>query len=504
MRFAALAWVAVAFIGTTTPASAGKGDDTLNVAFAAEPSTMDAYKESTREGLILSRLLYDCLIYKNPKTGKFEPELASSFNVENDSTIFLQIRDDVRFHDGSRMTADDVVYTLNLVSSKEYKPRYHISVDWIERVEKVGDNGVRIHSKRPSPLALEMLAGNLPIYPKAYYTSVGSGGMGIKPIGTGPYRLVEMTPGTRFVLERFDGYYAQSPKGQPAIKRIVARVLPEANTQYAELMNGQLDWIWRIPPNDVRNLARNPKLQVQSVQILRYAYIEINPKFDDGKSPLADVRVRRALNYAINRAAIAKAFVGGASRVINAACSPDQFGCTDDVAKYPFDPAKAKQLLAEAGYPNGFSTTIMVTGIPSQQAEAIAANLASVGVTVKLDSQQYASAASAWRAGQVPLLMGNWGSWGVADVGLSVSHFFSGTADDITKDPKVIEPLQQADTSMDRTLRAAKYAEALQRVADQAYWIPLWTYSVNTASNVDLDFTLDHDEYARFFNAKWK
>lgn len=432
---------------------AGKTDDTFNVAFSVEPTTMDTYKETTREGNILARLVYDCLIEKDMATGEFKPAIASAFRVIDDMTIDFDLRTDVKFHDGTAMTADDVVYTLNLVSSKEYGARYQIAVDWIDNVEKTGEHSVRIKMKRPYPLALEMLAGNLPIYPKAYYEKVGPSGMATKPVGAGPYKLVDVTPGARYVFEKFDDYYSGSPKGMPAIKRIIVRVLPETNTQYAELMNGGLDWVWKVSPDDAKKLASRPDLQVESTEILRFSFIEVNPNFDNKNSPFANVKVRQALNYAINRPGIIKAFVGGAAKVAYAPCSHLQFGCTYDVPHYDYDPAKAKALLTEAGYPNGFSTELTVASTPKEQAEVIAANLAAVGVNVKLNFQQYAPALTAWREGKVPLLMGNWGSYGVADSGLSVSQYFTGTADDLVKDQNVIDLLKAADTSMDRIFR---------------------------------------------------
>jgi peptide/nickel transport system substrate-binding protein len=501
------ALMAAILFGVSTaavPALAGKADDTLNAAFSAEVTTLDPYKESGREGLVLARLIYDALLYKDMKTGEFKPELAESYNVVDDKTIDFKLRQNVKFHNGQSMTADDVVYTLNLVSSKEYNARYQIAVEWIDRAEKLGEFEVRLHMKKPNPLALEMLAGNLPIYPKAYYESVGSQGMSVKPIGAGPYKLVEMTPGTRYVLERFEDYYAGSPKGRAKIKRMVVRVLPEANTQYAELINGQLDWIWRVPPDDARNLSRQSRVAISNAQIMRFAYISINPNFQDGKSPLADVRVRRAINMAVDKTGIVKALVGGASQPIASACNPIQFGCDTDMTSYPFDTAKAKTLLAEAGYPDGIKLDLIFTSLPRIQAEAIAANLGKAGIQVTLNEQQYAPAISAWREGRAPLMLTNWGSYGVGDVGLSVGQFFSGTGDDLAKDKDVMPLLQSANTSMDREKRKEDYSKALKIIADKAYWVPLWTYNVNTAHSKDLDVTLNADEFVEFYRAQWK
>jgi peptide/nickel transport system substrate-binding protein len=487
-----------------SPTMAGKSDDTLNVAFKSEITTLDYYKITEREGYTIGRLIFDGLVYKDNATGRFEPLLAESYKIVNDTTIDFELRQGVRFHDGSTMTADDVVYTLNMVSKKEFGARFQLSVQWIDRAEKLGEYSVRLHSKYPYPMAMEMLSVLVPIYPKKYYERVGAAGMATKPVGAGPYRLVSLEPGTRFVLKRFDDYYADSPKGRPAIENIVVRVLPEVNTQYAELMNGKLDWIWRVPPDTIRSLARNPRIQVQSTGIMRFAFMALNPHFGDDKSPLADVRVRRALNYAIDKQAIVKSLVGGASVPIDAACNPMQFGCAKDISRYPYNPERARKLLAAAGYKDGFSLEITGALIPRAQYEALLAQLGAVGVRATVNEQQYAPAMTAWRADKSPVLLGSWGSYGVGDCGFSTDIWFSGTSDDRWKDARVQGALKAASSSLDQGLRKRKFAEAQEIIADQAYWVPLWTYNVNTAQNKDLDFALSPDEFAEFYRAKWK
>jgi peptide/nickel transport system substrate-binding protein len=299
-RFGAVA-LFLASLSLTAPAVAGKADDTLNVAFTSELTTLDNYKETTREGLILARLLYDSLLYRDPRTGQISPLIAESYRTVDDTTYEFTIRSGLHFHDGSVLTADDVIYTLNLVSSKDYGARYQPAVDWIDKAEKVDDRTVRLHSKRPFPLALDMLAGNVPIYPKAYYESAGSSTMGVKPVGSGPYKLTEIIPGSRYVFERFADYFDDSPKGKPTISKIVVRILPEANSQYAEILNGGLDWIWRVPPDDARNLDGRNGIRITSTEIMRYQFMNLNPLGQVENNPFADVRVRQAVMHAIDR-----------------------------------------------------------------------------------------------------------------------------------------------------------------------------------------------------------
>lgn len=483
----------------SSPALAGKADNTLNVAFDAAPATLDAYKESDRPGLALGRMLYSGLIQKNQQTGEFGPAIASAYKFVDDKTLELTIRKDVRFHDGSLLTLDDVLYTLNLVSSKDFNARFQNTVSWIAGVDRVSDNTIRIRMKEPFPLALEMLSENLPIYPRSHYEKSQSD-MGMKPIGTGPYRLAESQPGSRYVFERFDGYFGT----KPAIQRLVVRILPDANTQYAELLGGGLDWIWRLPPDAAKRMASQSNVDVKSSSIMRISYININPAFQDGKSPLANVKVRQAINMAIDRESIRKALVGGSSKLTDSACNPLQFGCATDVRAYSYDPQKAKALLVEAGYANGFTIEMVVANPPRSILEAVAANLAQIGIKVNLVEQQYGTAVTNWRENKVPLMAANWGSYGIADVALSTSNFFKGAGDDLVKNPEVVKLLTAGDTSVNRDFRTVQYAKALKIIADQAYWVPLWNHSLNAAQSKSLNFAVDGDEFPRFYKASWK
>ena len=504
MKQILLGIAAAATMALAASAHAGKADHSINVALGANVTTMDSYRESDRGGLMLARLVYDSLLHKDQQTGQFKPELATSYKIVNDKTIDFEIRKGVKFHDGSALTADDVVYTLNLVSSKDYNARYQVAVDWIEKVEKTGENSVRLQMKRPFAAALEMLAGNLPIYPKVYYSRVGPEGMAVKPIGTGPYKALEVIPGTGMKFERFADYYADSPKGKAAVAAINVRLIPEPNTQYAELASGRVDWIWRMPADAGEKLKRLPNVAVESVQILRFEYIALNPSFDGGKSPVADVRVRKAIAMALNRDPIRQAFRGAGTQLLKAACAPQQFGCAQDVTSYSYDSKTARELLTQAGHPNGISlAAVSAIADPAINA-AIAASFKESGLDIKITQAPYASALSDWRAGKLAMFISTWGSYGIGDVALSTSQFFSGNADDLYKDQKVVALLKAADTSTERAFRQARYREALQQIADQAYWVPLWTFAINTAHHKDLQVTINPDEFVPFYSARWK
>lgn len=488
--------------GLATPTLADKANNTLNVAFAAEPEPLDSYKIAGRQGLILARHIYDGLLYKNLDTGEIVPALAESWEFTGPLTMEFTLRQGVTFHNGAAFTADDVVQTLNTVITPEYGTRYSISVDWIESVEKLDDYKVRINMSKPFAGAVEMLADALPIYPHEFFAENGSEGMTRTPVGTGPYKLVAQDPGVRYDMERFADHYAGSPKAGATIDKIVVRTIPEMNTQYAELMSGGLDWIWRIPPDQASRLEG--RVQLVSAPIMRIGYVGFAPEALNGDSPIADKRVRQAINHAVNRPAIVDAFAGGASKVLNTPCNPAQFGCVQDVTSYEYNPEKAKELLTEAGYADGFEMEMVFAAMPRPISEAVAGDLAKVGITAVLNEQQYSAGIGKWRAKEIPAFFSNWGSYGIGDVVFILSNFFGGGADDLVQDAEVAAWLKTADTSTDRAVREENYALAVKKIADEAYWMPMYNFNVNYGMSEDLNFTPHPDEFARWWSASWK
>lgn len=484
------------------PVYADKASNSLNVAFARDIETLDSYQASGREALVLARLLYDGLVSKNHDTGEFIPELATSYEFVSDTEIDFEIREGVTFHNGETLTPEDVAYTLNKVSSPDYNARYQVAVNWIEKAEVTGERTVRLTMKQPYPLALEMLAGNLPIYPQEYYEEVGPEGMTLNPIGTGPYKLSGQTQGVEFNFERFDDYYSGGQKEGASIQTLNFRVLPEQNTQYAELLSGGIDWIWNVPEDDVQRLSGRGNIKIESAPIMRFAYIGLNPGVEN--TPLADTKVRQAINHAINRTGIRDALVGPNFALINSPCNPIQFGCSTDVISYDYDLSQAKKLLAEAGYDGGFDLSmIVISNTMMPQAEAIAANLSEIGINVRLNLLQYAPAVDQWRTNKQDAYFATWGSYGIGDVGMSVAKFFSGTGDDVWMDSEVIDLVTEATSIVDQPRREELYAKALTKITEEAYWVPLWTFSMNTAMAKDLELSVDPDEFVPFWDATW-
>lgn len=495
---------AVLMAVVSNPVLAGKDDDTLNIAWGGELATLDRYYNTLREGIIVGRLIWDSLLFKDPETFEFKPLLAKSFTFVDETTMEFDLREGVTFHNGEPFDADDVVHTLTYVSNPDNGVLTQRNVNWIAGVEKLGRYKVRLKMKKPTPIALEFLAGPLLIYPDEYYAEVGPDGMGKAPVGTGPYKLFEFKPGDSTVFVRNQDYFADSPKGQPEIGRIVQRTIPDQNTRIAELLSGRLDWIWKVPNDQAARMKNSSRLTIENEQTLRVGYLSFDSSNRTGNaSPVNDVLVRRAIAHAIDRETIVESLVGGKSVVVHSACHPEQFGCTKDVERHDYDPAKARALLAEAGYPDGF--TIDFHAYRNRNyAEAIMGYLKEVGIETNLVYLKYAALRDKVYAGEIDFNFMTWGSYSFHDMSAITSHFFKATKDDYARDDALIAALARGDGSVDRKVREAAYAEALKRIADQVYWLPLFTYNVNYAYSADLDFTPSADEIPRFYRTHWK
>jgi len=485
-------------------AHAAKRDNTLRIAGNQVPESLDAYFNNVRLGVIIAHHIWDQLIYRDPKSNEYKPLLATGWKWADPKSLELELRKGVRFHNGEAFDADDVVYTLNFVSNPANKAITQQNVNWIEKAEKIDQYKVRILLKKPFPAALEYLAGPIPIYPNEYYAKAGPKGMSEKPVGTGPYRVSEHQPGRLIRFERNQDYFKESPRPQPAIEKIELRLIPDQNTQAAELMAKGLDWIFNVPPDQAKQLGAVRDLSVVAGETMRVVWLTMATREGSPVPVLKDIRVRKAIAHAINREAMLKTVVGESARVIHTLCFPQQFGCTDEGApRYPYDPAKAKALLAEAGHPNGFEIDLYAYR-ERQQTEAMIGYLRAVGIRANLRYMQYAAMRDALRESKAGFAHQTWGSFSVNDVSAMMPVFFKFQADDVTRDEKVRDLLDAGDTSVNPNVRRSAYKHALTRMAEEAYVAPLYSLPVYYAYSKELDFRPYADEIPRFWEARWK
>ncbi len=483
-------------------AYANKSDDTLHTAFSKELESVDFYFNSAREGVMLSRQVWDGLVYRDQKTGEYVGNLASSWKWIDDTTLEFKLREGITFHNGEEFDADDVVYTVNFVVNPDSHVVVPGNVDWMKGAEKIDKYTVRIHTDGPFPAALEYLSGLVAIYPNEYYAEAGPSGMALKPVGTGPYRVESVEPGKHFVLKKFEGYH-ESPKGKASIGTIDIRTIPDVNTQLAELFSGGIDLIWNVPADQAEQIAAMDQFTVANESTMRIGYVTMDAAARGGESPFAKKEVRQAVGYAIDRQAIVDNLLKGSSKVVNSACYPSQFGCEQDVEIYSYDPAKAKALLAEAGYPDGFTVDFYAYR-NRPYAEAMMAYLAEVGITANLNYLKYSALRDMQKKGGAGFGFLTWGSNSINDVSAITSQFFKFGDQDFAHDEEVKTWLDTGDKSVDDEVRKENYSKALKKIAEEAYWIPLFSYNSNYVFSKEVDFTPTPDEIVRFFEMSWK
>ncbi|MBL0901174.1 MAG: ABC transporter substrate-binding protein, partial [Reyranella sp.] len=474
--------LAAASLALAAPASAQKAADTLRITFTDAVPNIDMYFNSQRTGLILAHQAWDMLVHRDPSTFEIKPSLATDWKFNDDNTLDLTIRQGVKFHDGSTLTADDVVYTINMAADPASKVATPSNYAWIGKAERTGEHTVRIKMSRPTPAALEYLAMVTPIHPKAYRERVGPEGFAARPVGAGPYKIVKNEQGKEVVFERFDDYWAGSPKGRPAIKTLHVRFISELATQVTELLAQRSDWMWNLNPDQREQINKIPYLQAVQQESMRIGYVSIDAAGRSGAgNPLTNQKVRQAIWHAINRQEMADRLITGGSRVPPAPCFPSQFGCDADAAGTdPFDPARARALLAEAGFPNGFEVEFLTYVQPTQWSAAIQNYLGAVGIRAKINQMGVSPAIQKAQKGEAPLYHGSWGSYSINDVSAIFPVMYgAGALDNYSRDPELEKLVAEGGSSNDAAARKKAYSAAIRIMTEKAYWLPLFTY-VNT------------------------
>jgi peptide/nickel transport system substrate-binding protein len=494
--------------GTTahaqTPAAPEKHPDLLRIAWRDAIPDLDPYYNQLRVGLVVAHHAWDCLIYRDPTTFQINPLLAIAWRYVDQTTLEFDLRRGVVFHDGSPFTAADVVYTVNTVLTD---PRVLVpsNFSWLDGAEKIDDFKVRLKLKRVFPAALEYLAMVLPIWPKAYREAVGPDAYSRAPIGAGPYRITRASPESNIVLDRFDAYYAASPKGRPAIARLEIHTVSDSAGELDALLHGRADWIWSFPSEMFDAINGSPSLVAVRQESMRIGYISMDAAGRSGAdNPMTKLKVRQAVCYAIDRQTIARDLVQGGARVLDAPCFPTQFGCEAAFAtRYDYDPAKARQLLTDAGYPNGFDTEL-VTYLLADYGEAVASYLRAAGIRATLTRLPIAEAVRRAGEGLDPMDMGSWGSYSINDVSAIFPYFFGGTSMDSTGNAELSKLVQQGGSTTDVDERRRVYSAAIQLITANAYWLPMNTYITNYGFSRMLNFRPYADELPRFFLASWR
>jgi peptide/nickel transport system substrate-binding protein len=335
--------------------------------------------------------MHDALVKTMP--GKaMAPSLAESWTVSPDQKTYdFKLREGLKFHNGDPFTAEDVKFSF--YRAKGYK----ILKEKVRDVEVAGPTRVRIHLHEPWPDFMAfygtMVAGHGWIVPRKYTEQVGDDGFKKHPVGLGPYRFVSHTPGVELVLEAFEGYWRKVP----TVKRLVFKSVPEATTRLAMLKRGEVDLAYLLEGPQAQEVKRDPSLKLAFSGGIATFYLDF---FDmwDAKSPWADRRVRLAASHALDRQTLNEAETLGQSRPTGSFV-PRNLQFARIIEPHAYDPGKARQLLAEAGYPGGFDAGDLLPFPPYYAlGEAAASYLQAVGIRSRMRTMERAAFMAEWSA----------------------------------------------------------------------------------------------------------
>ena len=479
--------------------------DTLTVCLGkARPKSLDPAVSNTRQVLTLYHNWGDALLYRDPVTGEIVPGLAESYRILDNGDMELTLRKGVRFHNGEPFNGAAVKFSLDLLKKSESRVSRYLKD--IKDVVVLDDHRVRIEVVKPIPTLSQLLANVLFIYPPGYYQKVGEEGFGQHPVGTGPYRLVSNEGFTEMNFERNYRYFG-GPKGIAKIPKLKIRIIKETIPQMEALISGKVDLMrsGTVNPEQAPFLKQADQVKIVSTDILRVYFMVMDAQGRSGATPFKDKKVRQAVNHAINREKIIREAFNGFAVSSDSVVSPLHFGYENRVTRYPYDSARARKLLAEAGYPTGFDTDYYAINNESA-AESILEDLKAVGIRAKPKwmmgkwDQLYQKLLN----GKIPLVFLTWGSYSIFDASALLNHFFMadsracyGTT------PEINRLLEQANGSPDPEEREKLLSRAQKRISEEAFWVPICSVEVICAMHKDLQFDPAMDEIDRYFLASW-
>jgi peptide/nickel transport system substrate-binding protein len=412
--------------------------------------------------------LHDALVKPMPGN-PLAPALAESWTVSADGLVYeFALRAGTRFHNGDPVTAEDVKFSFERyrgAATKAFRDR-------VAAVETPMPTRVRFRMKEPWPDFLTFYSsatGAGWIVPKKYVEKVGDDGFKKAPVGAGPYRFVSFTPGVELVLEAVDHYWRKSP----AVKRLVFRTIPDPSTRFAALRRGEVDITYWMTASLGEELRRTPGLTLKPSLANNSYWVYFVDQWDP-KSPWHDRRVRLAANYAIDRQAINQAETLGFSRM-NYSLIPSHFEYFWQPPAIPYDRARAKQLLAEAGYPNGFDAgDFTCDAVHAGIGEPVANDLRAAGFRLKLRPLERAS----YNKGQVEktfrnLVLSASAAFGNAPTRLE-AFVVAGGAYVYGSYPDIDGLFREQATELDRKRREVTLHRIQQLVYDKAMFAPIW------------------------------
>ncbi len=469
----------LAFLGAMVlaagPAAAGEADDTLRIAVSDWWSTLDPYQFPLDEAAVFFRVVYEPLVSYDERTHRYVPRLAKSWKRIDERTLEFELRDDVKFQNGDKFDADDVVETIKYISDPAVQIRFKDLYNWVDKVEKLGPYTVRITANKTFATELETIAYRFYIYDskvlgklenKADYGRVS-------PVTTGAYKVVALDQ-QKMVLERFDDYYDKTGPMRAPIKRIIVMPIPDRQTQIAQFLTGNIDVIRNANADTARELGKMPETRVTATHAGLLMYVQLDALGRSDNKAMIDPRVRKAFMEAIDRKELARTVIPGGeiADMLDGICVKADIGCASSTAPPNYDPEDAKKLLAAAGYAEGLDMEFDVHEPIKEIGEAIAGMLRKVGIRASVRTLPISLYVRLRGEGKFTAFLGFYPTGAQPDMDNIFDLFFNGTRD--YWNDKVVQAAQQAGAAeLDEAKRPALYRPGIDQVNKMNYILPV-------------------------------
>jgi peptide/nickel transport system substrate-binding protein len=451
--------------------SSGKSGQ-LTVSQQADVDSLFPLSTDLTESRNIYGLMFDPLLRKD-KNGKPTGVIAERWGRTSDTTWRFHLRKGLKFWDGSPVTADDVVFSLNYMRDpKKYVGASRLA-SWKD-VIKVDEATVDVQTKTPDPLVLTAILDLSYVVSQKYITDHDEQYVATKPLGSGPYKLKEWTRSDHLTVVANEDYW----EGTPTIKTVVYRPIPDANTRIAALTTGGVDFISSLDLSQIDRVNSSGSTVAVTAPDDRAWYIGL--QMNQNKA-LADVRVRQAMNYAVDKEAILKRFFQGLGKPLNSPVFESEFGYPDTVAPYPYDPDKAKSLLSDAGYASGFTVSFDIADTWKDASLAASQYLSDVGIKVNNNVQDF----NRFIDQMFKFQLGDLYTIAVHNPDLNAGTIYQETmltngSYNFNKftDPQVDAWIKSATTTFDEEQQQTLYNQIGSRVHDLAPWLYLFNSNV--------------------------
>lgn len=440
----------------------------LVIATASEAVTLDPQAGWDGNSLNVMRQMYNGLV-KMDSDMNIVGDLAESWEFTSDTSVTFKLKQGIHFHNGEEVKASDVVFSIQRAQASAKVKSFTAN---IESVVADDDYTVTINTSIPyAPLMANLCHTANSIVSQKAVEEAGDN-FSAAPCGTGPFKFVKWDAGDKIVLERNDDYFG----GEVKPSTLTFKLMSEDSARTIALETGEIDLNLSVAAGDADRVQSTNGIELVTSMSPKIEYVSMNQKVEPFNNPL----VRQAINYAIDRDSLNLVATNGYGEVTDSVMNKQINGYTDDVTHYEYDPEKAKELLAQAGYPDGFSTSMVVgTSARSTEAQIIQGNLAEIGITMEITTMESSTLLEQINNGDYEMFIMSYNNT-TGDPDTSLYMLFNSQVPassgnrSFTNIPEVDQLLESARVETDNNARMKLYAQVQSILTEQAVWVPLY------------------------------